>query len=83
MRAAPTLICDVLKASSGKQTEIHQNAPGLQFRQEKERAQQNVEVLLKYHRLGNNLHPNHWGKGRQNSDGRASIGGPPKTMCKG
>ena len=83
VRAAPRLISDVLNAWSGKQTEIHRNAPGSQFCQEKKRAQQNVEMLLKYHRLGNNLHPNHWGKGRQNSDGRASIGGPPKRMYNG
>ena len=33
--------------------------------------------------LGNNLHPNHWGKGRQNSDGRASMDAPPKQMQTG
>ena len=81
--AAPTLISVVRKASSGKQTEIHRNAPGSQFRQQEGRAQQYIEVLLKYHRLGNNLHPNHWGKGRQNSDGRASMDAPPKKMQTG
>ena len=40
--------------------------------------QQNMGILLKYHRLGNNLHRNHWGKGRQNSDGRAFMDAPPK-----
>ena len=81
--AAPTLISVVRKASSGKQTEIHRNASGSQFRQQEERAQQNIEVLLKYHRFGNNLHPNHWGKGRQNSDGRASMDAIPKKMQTG
>ena len=81
--AAPKLISVVRKASSGKQTEIHRNAPGSQFRQQEGRAQQYIEVLLKYHRLGNNLHPNHWGKGRQNSDGWASMDAPPKKMQTG
>ena len=57
--------------------------PFKSFRQQEERAQQKTEVLLKYHRLGNNLHPNHWGKGRQNSDGRATMVAPPKKMQTG
>ena len=35
------------------------------------------------YRLGNNLHPNHWAKGRQNSDRRASMDAPPKKMRTG
>ena len=66
------------KALNGEETEIHQNAPGSRFRQQEGRAQQYTEVWLKYHRLGNNLHPNHWGKGMQNSNGRASMEAPPK-----
>ena len=42
--------------------------------------QRHTEVWLKYHRLDNNLHRNHWGKGGINIVGRASVDPPPKKM---
>ena len=42
--------------------------------------QQHTEVWLKYHRLDNKLHRNHWGKGRMNSVRRAAMDVPPKKM---
>ena len=78
--AAPTPTSVVHKVWSGKQTEIHRNVSGSRFRQQEGRVQQHTEVWLKYHRFGNNLQPNRWGKGRQNSDRRASMDAPPKEM---
>ena len=41
----PTLISVVCKASRGKQTEIHRNAPESQFRQQEGRAQQYIGLV--------------------------------------